>query len=195
MTSPDDDKRLDPRSNIFVIATLYHAGGSVPVRIRNMSANGALVEGASLPPNGSPITLCRGSLTVEGEIMWVDDGRLGLHFSAPTAVMQWLPGGKRGAQQVVADEMAQQARLGALPPSRPARPADSQRATASEEMLRLEGELRRAVEALAADPQVAARHPVPLQDIDTVAQALARLAAQDALTQSTVAPSKSSAAP
>ena len=37
MDTADDDKRFDPRSNIFVIATLYGAGGSVPVRVRNMS--------------------------------------------------------------------------------------------------------------------------------------------------------------
>ena len=195
MKSPGDEKRLDPRSNIFVIAALYHAGGSVPVRIRNMSPHGALVEGATLPANGTPMRLSRGSLTVECEIMWADEGRAGLHFSAPTAVGKWLPGSKRDAGQVLADEMAQQARLGALPPLRPAPPADPKRPTVGEEVLRLEGELRRAVEALAADSQVAARHPVPLQDIDEVAQTLAKLAAEDDLTLGDLAPSRRSRAP
>jgi len=195
MKSPGDEKRLDPRSNIFVIAALYHGGGSVPVRIRNMSPHGALVEGARLPANGTPMRLSRGSLTVECEIMWADEGRAGLHFSAPTAVGQWLPGGKRGAGQVLADEMAQQARLGALPPLRPAPPADPERPTVGEQALRLESELRRAVEALAADPQVAERHPVPLQDIDGVAQALAKLAAEEGLTSEDVAPPKGLAVP
>jgi hypothetical protein len=195
MKSPGDEKRLDPRSNIFVIAALYHGGGSVPVRIRNMSPHGALVEGPALPPNGSPMRLSRGSLTVECEIMWADAGRAGLHFSAPTAVGEWLPGGKHGAAQVLADEMAQQARLGALPALRPAPPADPERPSVAQEVLRLESELRRAVEALAADSQVAARHAVPLQEIDEVAQALAKLAGEGDLTWGGFAPSKRSAAP
>jgi hypothetical protein len=62
-------------------------------------------------------------------------------------------------------------------------------------VLRLESELRRAVEALAADSQVAARHAVPLQEIDEVAQALAKLAGEGDLTWGGFAPSKRSAAP
>ena len=44
MDTADDDKRLDPRSNIFVIATLYAPADRFPVRVRNMSRHGALVE-------------------------------------------------------------------------------------------------------------------------------------------------------
>ena len=82
-----------PRSNIFVMATLYAAGGSTPVRVRNMSRSGALVEASALPPAGTGVRLCRGSVSVAGEVMWVDEHKAGLRFASPTAAADWLPGG------------------------------------------------------------------------------------------------------
>jgi hypothetical protein len=173
------DKRVSPRSNIFVIATLYEAGGSAPVRVRNMSLNGALVEAAALPPAGSLVRLCRGSLSIMGEVVWVGGGKAGLHFSSAISVGDWLPAGQRGAGQQMADELVHQARLGAIPavrervdPEPPPRPA-------SKDLLRLSAELEQVGEDLAADADVAVRHASALQAIDGIVQTLARLAADD----------------
>jgi len=103
-TAPQPNGRLDGRSNIFVTATLYAAGGSTPVRIRNMSRSGALVEASALPPAGTGVRLCRGSISVAGEVIWVDARKAGLRFASPTAAADWLPGGKRGMGQQLADE-------------------------------------------------------------------------------------------
>src|SRR5690349_18029768 len=125
-TPPAPNNRLESRSNIFVMAALYGAGGgSTPVRIRNMSRSGALVEGAALPAPGAQVRLSRGSISVTGEIMWVDKQKAGLRFDSPTSPNDWVPGGKRGAGQQMADELAHQTRLGAAvrttAPSNPAR--------------------------------------------------------------------------
>lgn len=175
-TAQEVDKRLNSRSNVFVMATLYGATGSAPVRIRNMSPHGALVEGGTLPPLGSPVQLCRGSLAVSGKIIRVDGGKAGLRFSSPMSVAEWLPGGSRGAGQQMADELVHRARLGATVAIHPTVAAETLPSFASEKLLRLRAELEKASEDLAADIETAARHAAPLQAIDAVAQALARLA-------------------
>jgi hypothetical protein len=195
MDAPDDDKRFDPRSNIFVIATLYGIGGSVPVRVRNMSRHGALVEAATLPPIGTPVRLCRGHLSVSGEVMWVDEGKAGLHFTLPTSVREWLPSGKRGVGQQMADELIHQARLGEVPASRPAVDIETQAWPISVELQRRAAELEQAAEELAADAEVAGRYAEALQAIDSVAQALARLAAGDPTLSDAVTPLRGRAVP
>jgi hypothetical protein len=195
MDTIDNDKRINPRSNIFVTATLYAQGGSLAVRIRNLSGDGALVEAATtLPPIGSPVRLCRGSLSVSGTIMWVDRAKAGLHFVSKTAVDDWLPGGKRGVGQQMADELAHRIRLGELLPQPDPR-IDLQPPTSGEQLSRLVAELEKAGEDLAADAEVAARHAAPLQAIDAVAQVLARLAGSEFHGPSAAPPVRRSAAP
>ena len=179
-SEPETEHRLEGRSNIFVIATLYTSGGSTPVRVRNLSGNGALVEANALPPPGSPIRLSRGSLTIPGEIIWVAGPKAGLHFSARVAVLDWLPNGKRASGQQLVDEVVHQARLGAIQKTTALDPQAICQGTpgATDELLRLRDLLERAGEELAADSSVAARHMMALQLIDGVAQALATLAAQ-----------------
>jgi hypothetical protein len=144
------------------------------VRIRNMSSHGALVEAATLPPIGSQVRLCRGSLCVAGEVMWVDDGKAGLHFSSVTALKDWMPGGKRYTGQQMADEMAHQARLGVIPKMGSAAALDAAPSTIGDLLIPLREQLEQAGEELAADVEVATRHAGPLQTIDGVCQSLAR---------------------
>jgi hypothetical protein len=176
--APAHEHRTEPRSNIFVTATLYAAGGSTPVRIRNMSHSGALVEAAALPSSGQPIRLSRGSLSVAGQIMWVAGPRAGLHFASPVSVTDWLPSGKRGSGQQLVDELVHQSRLGAVAQPAPLDPAPSRIPATAEELHRYQQMLERAGEQLASDPSVAGAHLTALQLIDGVAQALAKLAAQ-----------------
>jgi hypothetical protein len=184
-SSSGSDKRVSPRSNIFVIATLYGAGGSAPVRVRNMSLNGALVEAAGLPSVGSAVRLCRGSLSVIGEVVWVGGGKAGLCFPSAISVTDWLPAGQRVAGQQTADELVHQTRLGAIPAVRKTVDPEPQPRPQTRDLQRLIAELEQAGEDLAADPDVAVRHASALQAIDSVAQALARLAADDGGTPAT----------
>ena len=174
-TPPAPNNRLEARSNIFVMAALYTDRGSTPVRIRNMSRSGALVEAAVLPVAGTQVRLSRGSISVTGEVMWVDKHKAGVRFDSPTSPNEWLPGGKRGAGQQMADELAHQARLGAssriagspLPPPQ-----------LSEELLRLHQVLMRAGEELASNNALTTGQLIALQEIDVTAQRLANLAGE-----------------
>lgn len=174
-TPPASNNRLEARSNIFVMAALYVGSGSTPVRIRNMSRSGALVEAASLPVAGTKVRLARGSTSVTGEIMWVDRQKAGVRFDSPTSPNDWLPGGKRGFGQQMADELAHQARLGAGSKiaSAPAQPHATQM---SDELLRLNQVLMRAGEELASNQALTAGQLIALQEIDVAAQRLANLA-------------------
>jgi hypothetical protein len=174
-----NEHRLEPRSNIFVAATLYASGGSTPVRIRNMSCNGALVEAAALPPSGTAMRLSRGPLSVAGEVRWVAGPKAGLHFSSGIAVADWLPNGNRGSGQQLIDELVHHSRLGAVPTkaASPEPPPAPVFATAGE-LRGFQQMLERAGEELAGDASIAVCHMMALQLIDGVAQALAKLATQ-----------------
>ena len=177
-TTATPEHRLEPRSNLFVIATLYGADGWAPVRIRNLSQGGALIEGAVLAAIGAEVQLSRGSLTVIGRVVWLEGNKAGVRFTGRIAVADWLPSGKPGSGQQLADELVHQARLGALPtvatPTIP--PPEDRGPKIADELMRLCRLLEQAGEDLVADEALAERHPGPLQAIDMAAQALAKLA-------------------
>src|SRR3954465_7697335 len=176
-TPPATDNRVETRSNLFVMAALYTGGGSVPVRIRNMSASGALVEAADLPAVGTQVRLSRGSISVTGEIVWADKQKAGMHFDSPTAPNDWMPRGNRGSGQQLADEVVHQTRLGSA--VRTVAPSASVHVPQlSEELLRLHDVLMRAGEELASSDGLTASHLLALQEIDLAAQRLAKLAGE-----------------
>jgi hypothetical protein len=86
------DDRASPRTNLLLSATVELAGRVMPVRIRNLSETGALVEGAGLPDAGQPLVLCRGELHVAGTVAWAAGARRGVRFDGPTPVSEWTGG-------------------------------------------------------------------------------------------------------
>lgn len=76
---------------MFLVATLYFGGAGSPVRVRNMSTTGALVEGAALPAAGTAIILRRGALEAPATTAWSEAGKAGLAFAGPLEVSEWLP--------------------------------------------------------------------------------------------------------
>ena len=90
---------------MFLVATLYHGRASNPVRVRNLSASGALVEGASLPPVGTGIILRRGALEPPGSMIWSEGKRAGLAFDVQLDVAAWLPA-KEAKGQTQVDQFA-----------------------------------------------------------------------------------------
>lgn len=180
-TATGPEHRLESRNNMFVTATIYAPEGSTPVRIRNMSRSGALVEAAGLPPTGTAIRLRRGSLEVIGNIMWVDAHKAGVRFTSSVRVADWLPQGKRGTGQQLIDEMVHQARLGTVARAAPSDRAELANVTFADELNQLRYMLERAGEELASDSAVATQHVAALQFIDGVAQSLAKLAAGEVI--------------
>lgn len=108
------DARASPRTNLFLAAALHAPRYSAPVRVRNMSATGALVEAAAVPDAGTEIRLVRGSLAIPGEVAWSAAGRCGLHFSSLVSVHEWMvPPANREQQRV--DDAVRLFKAGAIP--------------------------------------------------------------------------------
>lgn len=61
-----------------------------PVKIRNLSSWGALVETQARTDRGTTVMLMRGSLRAAGEVMWQCNDEFGLKFFAPISVEEWL---------------------------------------------------------------------------------------------------------
>jgi hypothetical protein len=152
------DGRGGPRTNIFVIATLYTPTGSAPVRIRNMSRNGALVEGGALPAAGTEVRLSRGSLAIGGRVVWCHDGKAGLRLDGWVSVTEWLPSGKRNVGQQRIDEIVYQAKrsglAGAVCAPRASLPSRIDPAQLAGELTRLRDALDQVAHGLSNDPQV-----------------------------------------
>jgi hypothetical protein len=97
----ENDKRTEGRSNVFLAAALDCGASSVPVRIRNISPKGALVEGASFPPIGAAVRLLRGSLTAAGTLAWQANQHAGINFDGRIDVQSWVRGAGHSGQQRV----------------------------------------------------------------------------------------------
>lgn len=100
------DPRLDERSNVFLSAILHGASASFPVRIRNFSATGAMVDGTDLPAEGSRVNLQRGRLEANAEIAWQSGNFRGLRFDSPIDVGIWMKGSANAGQTRVDKAMA-----------------------------------------------------------------------------------------
>ena len=112
------ETRSDPRSNVFLMATIGAGTTSNPVKVRNLSVHGALLEGAALPPTGTAACLRRGSLHVDGVIAWRDRTHCGMRFQSPIEVDEWVRRVGAKEQQTI-DAAIAQIRAGS-PGQRPA---------------------------------------------------------------------------
>ena len=161
---------------MFLVATLTAEGTSVPVRVRNLSPTGALVEAPGLPAAGSPVVLRRGTLEASGSVAWVQAGRAGLSFTMPVIVSAWLPT-KQSARQAQVDRIAFGAKhaardTGAMPAI--AEPVFMSPAVALADLVRLRAELDHLGELLAQDAAVAANHP-EIQLFDSAGQRIGKI--------------------
>jgi hypothetical protein len=86
------EDRVAPRTNLLLAATAEVVGRSLPIRIRNISETGALVEGAGLPEAGVALVLMRGDLQVAATVAWAAGSRRGVRFAGPTPVNEWTGG-------------------------------------------------------------------------------------------------------
>ena len=166
-TSPDG--RQQPRTHLFVVATLYADGGSTPVHIRNMSSSGALVEGLVLPEVGCRMALRRGPLEAAGYIAWRVDRRAGVRFDAPAFVHDWMSRLVSSCQEQVDAKVSAIKANGAT-----AAPTGSVAAPIESELMRLRADLADMGSALVGDAIVVATHP-EIQTIDISLQRIDRI--------------------
>jgi hypothetical protein len=86
--------RRQRRSNVLLTAVLEISGRALEVKLRNLSAEGALVEADSLPVEGASIRFRRHELAVNGKVVWVRGNRAGISFAeplTPEALLRHVP--------------------------------------------------------------------------------------------------------
>ena len=80
-----NQNRRSRRSNVLLAASIEASGASLPVKLRNLSTEGALVEGDALPVEGSEVLFRRNELSVASRVAWVHDKQAGVAFKRPIA--------------------------------------------------------------------------------------------------------------
>lgn len=162
---PEDEHRSQNRSNVFLSASLLADGASLPVRVRNMSHRGALLDGGSLPQTGAKVRLVRGELSAEGSIAWQHDGQAGIRFAGEIDVASWVKKVGHTGQQRVDNAIAALRRHDAVPDFAAQAPS----------LERISLELQVICDRLAGSPTMTAEFGEELVKLDTLAQTLRQL--------------------
>ena len=80
-----NQNRRSQRSNVLLAASIEQSGASLPVKLRNLSTEGALIEGDDLPVEGSEVLFRRNELSVTSRVAWVHGNHAGVAFRRPIA--------------------------------------------------------------------------------------------------------------
>lgn len=164
------ENRSEGRSNVFLTAALETAAGSAPVRIRNLSSVGALVDGASLPPLGAKVRLLRGRLRADGEIVWQDKANCGIRFDHAITVMEWVQRPGHSGQQRVDGIVA------AIRSSDPVPRELQHLSVADESLAAISKALDEICERLARTPNMSIEMGEELLRLDAIGQSLRKIA-------------------
>ena len=92
--SNNPQNRKARRSNVLMSASLELSGTSLPVKLRNLSADGALVEGDKLPVEGASLLFRKGDLSIPGQVAWVKGRQAGVAFGYnlnPDQLLRHIP--------------------------------------------------------------------------------------------------------
>jgi hypothetical protein len=169
--------RQHERTHMFVAASICSEAGSCPVRIRNMSLSGALIEGAIIPEPGVLMTLRRGSLHAAAKIVWKVNRKAGVAFSTTVEIADWMSRNPPSHQAKV-DEIMRGIR-GGISEEGPAPAARRPEPTSSSlemELNALKAELVALENGLTNDMDVVAAHP-EIQLLDIALQRVGRMLA------------------
>lgn len=172
---PNDLPDRPLRTNMLLMATIYAGGGSAPVKVRNLSAGGALIEGVRIPDLASEITLRRGELAVDGTVVWSKSGRAGLKFKTAISVAYWLPGGETLRKQEMTDSVFH-GPAGTSPLLQTEEPP--QRLVTLSEITEVHDMLSTLANVLAEDDNVLISYAVQLQSLDFTLQLLKKLTSE-----------------
>jgi hypothetical protein len=86
--------RRERRANVLLSAIVESCGRTLSVKLRNLSADGALVEADELPPEGAEISFHRRELAVPGKVIWASNRRAGIQFDTalpPETLLRHVP--------------------------------------------------------------------------------------------------------
>jgi hypothetical protein len=103
-TAPEDEQRTASRHPLIWSGVLHHDYQSTPVRIRNISATGAMIEcGTGVRIGAEPLLELAEALSLSATVEWCVGDQVGLRFHAPfdlallaesaaqVAPQQWVP--------------------------------------------------------------------------------------------------------
>lgn len=92
--SSNTQNRRTRRSQVLMEASIEADGTTATVKLRNLSTEGALVEGDLLPSVGCRILFRKKELSLTGQVAWATGGRAGIAFDSPLepeAVLRHVP--------------------------------------------------------------------------------------------------------
>lgn len=75
--------RRSRRSNVLLAASIETSGAVTPVKLRNLSTEGALIEADGLPLEGTEVVFRRNDLSVNSRVAWVLGNQAGVAFHRP----------------------------------------------------------------------------------------------------------------
>lgn len=164
---------------MFVAATIYRGVGNrvCPVKLRNMSSTGALIEGDDIPDPGLSLALRRGSLQADGKVAWKVGSKAGVAFTSPIQVKDWL-GSLGSPHQARVDLMVAEikASKGASSTAIPSKPQWVE-LEALTQLRKVRADIGVVALDLARDASLVANHP-EIQMLDISMQKLDELIAQ-----------------
>ncbi len=183
-----DGQARQPRKNLLLAASIEAGALSAPVRIRNLSETGALIDGAALPDVGTELTLRRMEIEIGATVVWRMGGRCGIRFAGNVSVDDWAIGKRRTASlfernQAGVDARQAAVRSGAALSAEDGAPtitpphADVVEERIAEELAYLRRVLDSVGDTLSDDAIILQRHSGALQQIDIACQTLAELGA------------------
>lgn len=177
-----------PRKNLLLTATIRSQGVSAPVRIRNLSEKGAMVDGQALPEPGASLILQRLEVEMRGVVAWRAEGRCGIQFEGAASVDEWVAGRRApaaifGHGQSRVDQIQAAIRSGRdiadedVPAAGPAEIITDPEARVAEELDHVQRMLDDVAADLIGDMALLQRHGEALQRFDNACQILNQLSA------------------
>lgn len=86
--------RRSRRAPVLLAASIEVAGNAEPVKLRNLSEEGALIEGERLPLEGTTTFFQRNDLRLKSRVIWVEGRYAGVAFARtlkPEEVLRNVP--------------------------------------------------------------------------------------------------------
>jgi hypothetical protein len=168
---------------MFLAAVMRAGREQAPVKVRNMSASGAMIETPLCPSPGTEAVLMRGPLVVQGTVVWSSGNRCGLRFSSEVSVKEWLAAPTAVHQQRI-DEMVALVKAGKMAGSSDLVGGEGEaRATRSREQLvddlgAVISLMEDLEDDLASSGETLVRHGLKLQNLDIAMQMLRAVSAE-----------------
>lgn len=166
--------RAERRTSLFVMASMSARTVSGPVKIRNLSTHGGLIEASQLPEVSETLQLRRGDLCASGQVVWRSGRKAGLRLDQAIAVSDWLPSGH--SDQAIVDESFQRIKAGEADPAPHQARASSLMPYDREQLHQNARALDQLADLLAENAEIVARFGPKLQVLDTTSQIMRRMA-------------------